>query len=108
MCTPTAHFKLEYRCETMSLKCFVKIMHDHGERKVATASEIPESLHCSYSTNFKLIVIKLKEEPTITQQQQNPVLHKRKCHVGEKRKNYQTIVQTQNLMKSLGICSRKV
>jgi len=45
----------------MNLKYSVKIMHDRGERKVATASEILESLHCSHSANFKLMVIKHEE-----------------------------------------------
>jgi len=52
-------------------------MNDHGERKAAAVSEIPESLHCS--ANIKLMVIKCEEEPTTTRQHGNPLLHDRVC-----------------------------
>jgi hypothetical protein len=37
-------------------------MGDHFERKGAMASQIPKSMHWSYDTNFKLMVIKHAEE----------------------------------------------
>jgi len=94
----------------MNLKYSVEIMRDHGEMEAAaTASEIPESFLCSYSANFKLMVIRCKEEPTTTRQHGNPVLHNRVCDAGKKkRKKYHTVLLTQNLMKSIGVCARKI
>lgn len=68
------NFKLHYWSNKL-LQYSVNIIGDSAERKDTTVSEIPDSMFCSYSANFKLMAIKHAEVTSNCDGHGSSVLH---------------------------------